>query len=107
MALALVLLALALLAGELNAQAPSDWQDHPAVREDLTIKTRLVMLELAVWEIQNLQQTHDQRLRDLEAAVGAIDVDHIDMMFAQLQTQDQVILQWLTVVETVPTGGEE
>lgn len=84
----------------LGAQAPQDYLTHPAVQEALNLRTRVVMLEIAVYEAQDQLAVQAQRIADLEAAVALIDPAFIATELAQLHTQQQVLLTEVKVVET-------
>ena len=98
---ALVLVAASALVG-LGMQVPEDWQSHPAVREDLTLKTRIVMLEMALYELQDKVAEQEARIVALEAQSPDVDIQTLYALIAQLQAQDQQILGQISVVETIP-----
>jgi len=82
-------------------QVPEDYLQHPAVKENLNLRTRVVHLEMALFEVQNQLALQQQRIVDLEAAVAALDPATVDVRLVQLETQQQVLLTEVKVVETV------
>ena len=88
------------------AQVPDDFASHPAVNENLTLRTRIVMLEMALYELQDKVAQQEARIVALEAQSPDTDIQTLYALVAQLQAQDQVLLDEVKVVETIDPGGQ-